>query len=148
MDACPAREGGTEMKRATQEPVYPDAPPPGVGWKRVARETLASGRLVHIDQQVDGLGKVSVIIRVGGDAGWATRTLPVWSFPFFGKPLARRIREAIILLDCPIETEEEQDEVVRAAEVALFHSGPLDEGMHSSRQEAPLIAMPDDPPSE
>lgn len=135
------------MKRATQEP---SGLPPTDGRKRVARETLASGRQVHIDRMTDAQGKVVVVVRVGGDAGWQTKTLAAWWFPFFGKPLAERIRAAIIELDNPIETEEEQDEVAQAVEVALFHGGPLQEGMRASRQEPPLIMRepPDPPPAD
>lgn len=115
--------------------------------KGVAREILRSGRTVQIDRTVDSLGDDSVIVRVGQADIWVTETLRVRSFPLFGKPLARRIREAIIKLDRPIE-ETGPDAVEQAVDAALFHGGPTEESATSIRREPPLISrdLPPPPP--
>lgn len=111
--------------------------------KTVLREDLPSGRIVHIDRKDDN----HVVVRVGGVDGWAAVTLPVRSFPFFGKTLAQRIREAIIKLDVPIEMGQGPDVVEQAVEAALFHGGPLHEGANYAHREPPLIRrMPPSPP--
>jgi hypothetical protein len=84
-------------------------------------------------------------VEQGGTIGWAAVTLSVQSFPLFGKPLARRIREAVIKLDRPAE-ETGPDEVEQAVEAALFHGGPTEEGASSVRREPPLVPRPPPPP--
>ncbi len=114
----------------------------GPAQKRKITAKLPSGRTVTIDRT----GNDEVVIQVSQGSVTRSTTLPVKSFPLFGRPLVQRIREAVILLDrCPPD-EGAPDEVERAAEQALFHGGIIEETAHSTRREPPLVSPPLPPP--
>ena len=124
--------------------------------RKVRRITLPSGRDVQIDRMdhcgdqschdFDQTDADSVIVRVGQGDVWYSRTLPVKSFPFFGRPLAQRIREAIIQLDTPPPDESGSNIVEEAVMAALFSGGPVEEGPYTTRREPPLVSRRPPPP--
>lgn len=105
--------------------------------KCIVRDTLPSGRKVQIDQTCND----TVIIHVGADDTWLATTVPVKNFPLIGKPLAQRIREAVIQLDRPKEPEA-PDAVTQAIRTAVYSgdrsaTGPC--GGYGGRHFPPLI---------
>lgn len=115
------------------------------------RGTLRSGLLVETEFDRDDQ---EVIVSVGKDDVNFSRSVPLRSFPLFGKPLPERIRNAIVeleayWLDRGRTREGTLGEAKEAAHTALHAGGPVTEGRYSIRQEPPLIMrMPPDPPSE
>lgn len=112
---------------------------------------LQSGLLVKTEFDPDDL---EVIVSVGKDDVHFSRSVPIHGFPILGRPLAWRIRCAIMELDAYWLDNAHgragaEGQAQEAAHTALFAGGPVREGKYYTQQDPPLIMQwPDDPPSE
>lgn len=116
----------------------------------LAKDILASGRTVEVvfDRNT---GEIVVWVFITEHPLFLrSARLPMHSFPLFGRPLSERIRSTVQELDDALSQGHEDEEIVsvrEAAEAALYHGGPREEGANYVRQEPPLVLrIPPDPP--